>query len=213
MLLQRATTRAPIITKRYSILCTSVLSKMIAVRPMSGLPETVTPATDIVSSPHGAHTLDSSRSYVTWHRGYMDHSNVPPVLSSPLPSTISLHHGHIYFEALLLSPLYNTDLIMPPSAVAVHQDDIDHLPLKFAGKDDGANATALVEDVRMDSSDKTDHVLKAYRCFIAELCQQFNMGHPGYDLPSHLSIIVMAYRMLVLPWVWQRSALLYGNIP
>lgn len=25
-----------------------------------------------------------------------------------------------------------------------------------------------------------DHVLRTYRILIADLCQQFNMGHPGY---------------------------------
>nr|POE87732.1 hypothetical protein CFP56_10961 [Quercus suber]POF00891.1 hypothetical protein CFP56_20839 [Quercus suber] len=68
---------------------------------------------------------------------------------------------------------------MAPSAVPVQQDDVDHLPLKLNGKLDGVKGTALVQDVQMEARDKTDYVLKAYRCFIADLCQQFNMGHPG----------------------------------
>lgn len=29
-------------------------------------------------------------------------------------------------------------------------------------------------------SDEQDHVLKSFRLLIADLCQQFNGGHPGY---------------------------------
>lgn len=68
---------------------------------------------------------------------------------------------------------------MAPSAVSVSPNDVAHLPLKLDGKANGANGTRHVEDVRMESHDKTQHVLKAYRCLIADLCQQFNMGHPG----------------------------------
>ncbi|KAF2774551.1 transketolase [Teratosphaeria nubilosa] len=31
----------------------------------------------------------------------------------------------------------------------------------------------------MEAADKTQFVLRSYRCLIADLCQQFNMGHPG----------------------------------
>lgn len=31
-----------------------------------------------------------------------------------------------------------------------------------------------------DLSEQHDHVLKTYRILIADLCQQYNMGHPGH---------------------------------
>lgn len=36
-----------------------------------------------------------------------------------------------------------------------------------------------VADLKLESSDKHDRVLKVFRAFIADLCQQFNGGHPG----------------------------------
>ncbi|KAK3672093.1 hypothetical protein LTR78_008063 [Recurvomyces mirabilis] len=65
---------------------------------------------------------------------------------------------------------------MAPSAVQVSQDDVARLPLKL----DGKNGTKHAEDVQMmESQDKTQFVLGCYRVLIADLCQQFNMGHPG----------------------------------
>lgn len=66
---------------------------------------------------------------------------------------------------------------MAPSAVPVGSNDVAHLPLKLSGKANGASSH--VEDVQMEAKDKTQYVLKSYRCLIADLCQQFNMGHPG----------------------------------
>ncbi|KAK3111796.1 hypothetical protein LTR53_012582 [Teratosphaeriaceae sp. CCFEE 6253] len=67
---------------------------------------------------------------------------------------------------------------MAPSAIPVEQEDIAHLPLKLDGKN-GFNG-GHVEDVQMtETKDKTQFVLASYRCLIADLCQQFNMGHPG----------------------------------
>ncbi|KAI7594970.1 hypothetical protein D0869_09223 [Hortaea werneckii] len=67
---------------------------------------------------------------------------------------------------------------MAPSAVQVGSDDVAHLPLKLDGKANGANPK-YVENIQMEAQDKTQYVLKSYRCLIADLCQQFNMGHPG----------------------------------
>ncbi|KZL75354.1 dihydroxyacetone synthase (transketolase) [Colletotrichum tofieldiae] len=38
---------------------------------------------------------------------------------------------------------------------------------------------AAVSNLEFESSDKHDRVLKVFRAFIADLCQQFNGGHPG----------------------------------
>ncbi|KAK1069548.1 hypothetical protein LTR74_004875 [Friedmanniomyces endolithicus] len=70
---------------------------------------------------------------------------------------------------------------MAPSAVPVDSSDVAHLPLKLDGAKNGSNGSAKhVEDVEMmESPDKTQFVLRSFRCLIADLCQQFNMGHPG----------------------------------
>lgn len=36
--------------------------------------------------------------------------------------------------------------------------------------------------IKNEDSDKNDLVLKIFRCLIADLCEQFKGGHPGYDL-------------------------------
>jgi dihydroxyacetone synthase len=33
--------------------------------------------------------------------------------------------------------------------------------------------------IKIESPEKHDKVLKVFRAFIADLCQQFNGGHPG----------------------------------
>lgn len=69
---------------------------------------------------------------------------------------------------------------MAPSAIPVESEDVSHLPLKLGGKENGTNGTKHVEDVQMmESQEKTQHVLASFRCLIADLCQQFGMGHPG----------------------------------
>ncbi|KAK4499227.1 hypothetical protein PRZ48_009740 [Zasmidium cellare] len=64
---------------------------------------------------------------------------------------------------------------MAPSAIS--NNDIDHLPLKVNGKQNGAQAH--VEDIQMEANEKTKLVLGTFRCLIADLCHQFGCGHPG----------------------------------
>lgn len=61
---------------------------------------------------------------------------------------------------------------------AVSNGDVAHLPLKVDGKADGAQA-ATADDVKMEAAEKTDLVLRTFRCLIADLCHQFGCGHPG----------------------------------
>lgn len=70
---------------------------------------------------------------------------------------------------------------MAPSAVPVSANDVSNLPLKLGSMKNGVNGQASqhVEDLQLESHDKTQYVLKNYRALIADLCQQFNMGHPG----------------------------------
>lgn len=51
------------------------------------------------------------------------------------------------------------------------------LPIKpVAAKINGVPAVAAVS---LDQSEKHDLVLRYFRAYIADLCQQFNGGHPG----------------------------------
>lgn len=38
-----------------------------------------------------------------------------------------------------------------------------------------------VNSIKNEDGDKNDLVLKVFRCLIADLCEQFKGGHPGYD--------------------------------
>lgn len=70
---------------------------------------------------------------------------------------------------------------MAPSAVPV--ETVDHLPLELGKKQDGAtNGTAhgQLESLQVGDTEKIDLVLRTFRCLIADLCQQFKGGHPGY---------------------------------
>lgn len=66
---------------------------------------------------------------------------------------------------------------MSPSAV--DQKDVANLPLQLKGKQNG------VENVKMEEFEKTDLVLRTFRCLIADLCHQFGCGHPGYVMLKH----------------------------
>ena len=57
-------------------------------------------------------------------------------------------------------------------------DEVSHdLPVKpVAAKVNGVPAVAAVQ---LADSEKHDLVLRYFRAYIADLCQQFNGGHPG----------------------------------
>lgn len=38
-----------------------------------------------------------------------------------------------------------------------------------------------VDSIENEAGNKNDLVLKVFRCLIADLCEQFKGGHPGYD--------------------------------
>jgi dihydroxyacetone synthase len=70
---------------------------------------------------------------------------------------------------------------MAPTAVPIHQEDVDHLPLKLGNKPNSdIESSPNAQDIHMKSHEKTQHVLGSFRCLIADLCHQFGCGHPGY---------------------------------
>jgi len=43
------------------------------------------------------------------------------------------------------------------------------------------NGVPVLADISFEPQEKHDLVLKVFRAFIADQCQQYNGGHPGYD--------------------------------
>lgn len=70
----------------------------------------------------------------------------------------------------MLSRSYNLNLTMAPSAVPIN--DLSPTPQKLATSK--MAAAPILED-----DEKTDLVVRTFRCLIADLCEQFKGGHPG----------------------------------
>ncbi|KAK3061334.1 hypothetical protein LTS18_006488, partial [Coniosporium uncinatum] len=68
---------------------------------------------------------------------------------------------------------------MSPSAIP--KETTDHLPVSVPSKQNGTphGRAGDVQDLQMADHESTDLVLRTFRCLIADLCQQFNGGHPG----------------------------------
>lgn len=64
---------------------------------------------------------------------------------------------------------------MAPTLELNERASVDKVLVKSLPKN-GSTSTARLE---LESSEKHDRVLKVFRAFIADLCQQFNGGHPG----------------------------------
>jgi hypothetical protein len=63
---------------------------------------------------------------------------------------------------------------------------------------------AGVAAVELKDIEKSDFVLKYFRAYIADLCQQFNGGHPGYVFSW--SGLMYMLTDTAQPWVWPPSA-------
>ena len=68
------------------------------------------------------------------------------------------------------------------------------------------SALPLVQKLSKDH----DLVLKTFRLLIADLCQQFNGGHPGYDCYK-FDVCAKADLAIAAPLAWLRLVSLYGN--
>lgn len=82
------------------------------------------------------------------------------------------NHLHLFLLACEIDLIDHQTLTM--SASAVEQKDVANLPLQINGK------SSSVENVKMEAFEKTDLVLRTFRCLIADLCHQFGCGHPGF---------------------------------
>lgn len=91
---------------------------------------------------------------------------------------------------------------MAPGAVSAN--DVDHTAVKLNGKSNGVKS-APVEDIKLDAHEKTDLVLRTFRCLIADLCHQFGCGHPGYDHFSPAGGKSKTDSLTDPPWEWPQS--------
>ncbi|KAM3085680.1 hypothetical protein ACMFMG_002746 [Clarireedia jacksonii] len=62
---------------------------------------------------------------------------------------------------------------MAPSAV----ESVSNLPLKVVPSKNGTSDSLI--NLKFERAELNDHVLKTFRCLIADLCEQFQGGHPG----------------------------------
>lgn len=61
---------------------------------------------------------------------------------------------------------------------------VSALPVDITSKK--MNGTKAIETLKLQEDDKHDFVLGIYRCLIADLCEQFKGGHPGYARYSNM---------------------------
>ena len=66
---------------------------------------------------------------------------------------------------------------MPPSLEA-YDEVVDHLPVKPVATK--MNRVPVVSSLQLEDDQKHDFVLRYFRAYIADLCEQFKGGHPGY---------------------------------
>jgi dihydroxyacetone synthase len=66
---------------------------------------------------------------------------------------------------------------MSPSLEA-YEEVTDHLPVKPVATN--INLISAVADLKLEDNRKHDFVLRYFRAYIADLCEQFKGGHPGY---------------------------------
>lgn len=64
------------------------------------------------------------------------------------------------------------------ASVTVPASTIEHLPLKLSGSQN--QKAASISTLELGDNEKTSLVLRTFRCLIADLCEQFKGGHPGY---------------------------------
>jgi dihydroxyacetone synthase len=58
------------------------------------------------------------------------------------------------------------------------EDTISAQPVKRTSEK--TQVMKALETLKLQEDDKHEFVLKVYRCLIADLCEQYKGGHPGY---------------------------------
>ena len=68
---------------------------------------------------------------------------------------------------------------MPPSATD-YEEAVGLQPVKMMQPYNKNGNKNLFDELQPKEHERHDLVLRVFRCLIADLCQQFNGGHPGY---------------------------------
>lgn len=98
---------------------------------------------------------------------------------------------------------------MSPSLEA-YDEVVDHLPVKpIATK---INQVSAVSNLQLEDEHKHDLVLRYFRAYIADLCEQFKGGHPGFVTLATKTLESVLTNMLGQQWAWLPSALLCTNM-
>lgn len=83
---------------------------------------------------------------------------------------------------------------MAPSAI----ESVSHLPLKVAPSKNGVSDGLI--NLKFEGAELNDHVLKTFRCLIADLCEQFKGGHPGSAMGmAAIGVALWKYTMKYSP--------------
>lgn len=57
------------------------------------------------------------------------------------------------------------------------EETVSDLPIHT--KSTNVDRTKVISSLKLDETSQHELVLKVFRAYIADLCQQFNGGHPG----------------------------------
>jgi dihydroxyacetone synthase len=83
---------------------------------------------------------------------------------------------------------------MAPSAI----ESVSNLPLKVVSSKNEASDGLI--NLKFERAELNDHVLRTFRCLIADLCEQFNGGHPGSAMGmAAIGIALWRYAMKYSP--------------
>lgn len=88
---------------------------------------------------------------------------------------------------------------MAPSATESASEHTLNGKLNQLPKGNGATDSAL-KDLKFEGKELNDHVLKTFRCLIADLCEQFKGGHPGSAMGmAAIGVALWKYMMRYSP--------------
>lgn len=81
-----------------------------------------------------------------------------------------------------------------PASEQTLNGELNQLP-KGYGRADSA-----MKDFKFEGAELNDHVLKSFRCLIADLCEQFKGGHPGSAMGmAAIGVALWKYMMRYSP--------------
>ena len=97
-------------------------------------------------------------------------------------SQLETIHSILIGSKKLLSPelhisQHHKFKMAPGLTINSYEKIISPLPVKALASN--INGTTVYGSLQLDDNEKHDKVLRVFRCYIADLCEQFKGGHPG----------------------------------